>query len=480
MTRRTLVASAVVGGAAMVAVVAVTTLSGGSGDDALQAASQSTATTTILRQDLVERESVDGTLGYSDARKVINRLAGTVTWTPRVGSVVRTNHRLYAVDGEDVYLLDGAYPAYRTLQAGLSGRDVLSFERNMRALGMDPDGAMTVDGTWDAGTTAAAKRWQESKGVTADGSIEKGRIVFQPGARRVGAVRIPVGSSASGVGGGGNGSNSPAAHPGDTAPVTIMVAAHTDAPASGSSEAGARAAQAPATTTPAQPTTTTPTTTPARPTTTTPQPTATPRAATRTSASGSGAGARRTTSGESAGASGRSDGSGTASASASGGADVASELMTTTSTKRIVAIDLETTKRALARRGARVVVDLPDGGAIDGTIATVGAVAQRKATSQNDDPPATIKVVVRLRGSVGSGLDQAPVDVQLERRRARDALTVPVTALLARAGTGYAVEVRDGARRRVVEVRTGIYTDSYVEIDGPGLRAGMTVTNSAI
>ena len=60
---------------------------------------------------------------------------------------------------------------------------------------------MKVDGEWDSGTTAAVKRWQKRKGLTRTGEIELGRVVFQPGSRRIGEVQIAAGASASGGGG---------------------------------------------------------------------------------------------------------------------------------------------------------------------------------------------------------------------------------------------------------------------------------------
>ena len=139
--------------------------SGDGGAQPAAAASAATKTATIREQDLVETEEVDGTLGYCRSRAVVNRLSGTVTWVPEAGTVVQTNHRLYEVDGNAVYLLDGTYPAYRTLQDGLSGDDVRQFERNLRELDLDPNKKMQVDGVWDDGTTAAAKRWQKRKGM---------------------------------------------------------------------------------------------------------------------------------------------------------------------------------------------------------------------------------------------------------------------------------------------------------------------------
>lgn len=504
-SRRWIALGAVTLAAVTVGGVAATSLGGSGEAEAEGAATQSTATTKIVKQDLVEQETVDGTLGYSDARPVTNRLGGTVTWTPRVGSVVETNHRLYEVDGKAVYLLDGAYPAYRTLQPGTEGDDVLALERNLRALGLDSSKDMRVDGTWDSGTTAAVKRWQDRKGMSKTGSIEKGRIVFQPGARRVGEIAIKTGESASGGGGAGNApaSTQNAATVFQNASVaggaaTLQTVALAEPAASGSTETRAAVddgsaitavrAQAPDGT---SPTTPTPTPTPAQPKA--PKPSPTPKPQTPQGSSGGGGGTRARPSaggsapsggaggsGGAASGAGGSGASGGSSASGSSTTDVSSTVMTTTSVKRIVAVDLEATKQALAKVGGEVSVELPDGEDVAGTIVTVSKVAQKKASSADDDPPATIKVVIKLKESAGTGLDQAPVDVSLEKTRSKSVLTVPVTALIARQGGSFAVEVRDGASRKIVEVEPGLYTDSYVEIEGRGLAAGMTVTDARV
>jgi multidrug efflux pump subunit AcrA (membrane-fusion protein) len=124
---------------------------------------------------------------------------------------------------------------------------------------------------------------------------------------------------------------------------------------------------------------------------------------------------------------------------------------------------------------------MPDGKAVAGTITDIGRVAEQPPASAEDtDPPATIELTIRLKRRSGVVLDQAPVDVDLEKERARDVLTIPVTALLARQGGTFAVEVRNGDRRRIVPVETGLYTDGDVEISGPGLRAGMTITDARV
>jgi multidrug efflux pump subunit AcrA (membrane-fusion protein) len=54
---------------------------------------------------------------------------------------------------------------------------------------------------------------------------------------------------------------------------------------------------------------------------------------------------------------------------------------------------------------------------------------------------------------------------------------VPITALLARSGGGFAVELADSGRH-LVPVEPGTYADDYVEVAGSGLRAGMTVVTA--
>jgi len=115
-----------------------------------------------------------------------------------------------------------------------------------------------------------------------------------------------------------------------------------------------------------------------------------------------------------------------------------------------------------------VTVDLPSGQSVNGRIADVGKVA----TKHGDDT--TISVTVHVSGRVGN-LDQAPVDVGFAVERRRGALAVPVKALLARQGGGYAVELQGG---RKVSVEPGLFADDWVEVAGDGLRAGMRVVTA--
>ena len=75
--------------------------------------------------------------------------------------------------------------------------------------------------------------------------------------------------------------------------------------------------------------------------------------------------------------------------------------MTTTSTRRLVSVDLEATKQALAEKGDDVTLELPDGDDVAGTITSVGKVAEKNVTADDDDPPATIEVRIALKRSRG-------------------------------------------------------------------------------
>lgn len=148
-------------------------------------------------------------------------------------------------------------------------------------------------------------------------------------------------------------------------------------------------------------------------------------------------------------------------------------------------MDLATTKSGQARDGAPVTVQLPSGAYVHGHISAVGKVATAATSSANggssssSSSGATIKVTVKL-GSHGSSLDQAPVTVRFQQSRVKNALAIPVTALLARAGGTYAVELVDGSSRRLVTVTPGLYTSGFVQITGAGLRPGLRVTNAAV
>jgi peptidoglycan hydrolase-like protein with peptidoglycan-binding domain len=140
-------------------------------------------------------ETLDGTIGYDGDRDVIGNLAGTLTWLPAEGSVLRRGSRLNEVDGRArAVLMYGSRPAWRMLDSDASdGADILQLERNLEALGYTRKGDK-INRHWDSDTTAAVKRWQKAAGLPRDGRVDLGEVVFLPGAVRVTERPIALGS----------------------------------------------------------------------------------------------------------------------------------------------------------------------------------------------------------------------------------------------------------------------------------------------
>lgn len=167
--------------------------------------------TTVQRRDLVATDTESGTLTYSSPQTVFNRRSGTITWLPKVGQLVKPGQTLYQVDGQPVILLSGTTPAYRDLTSGVSdGPDVLELNQDLVAMGFDPGHEITVDNSWQSGTTDAVERWQASVGESQTGTISLGQVVFLPGAQRITSVNTVLGSTGgAGVGSGaGSGASS--------------------------------------------------------------------------------------------------------------------------------------------------------------------------------------------------------------------------------------------------------------------------------
>jgi peptidoglycan hydrolase-like protein with peptidoglycan-binding domain len=154
-------------------------------------------TAAVAARDLRAQEQVQGTLGYGDARAVTNQRQGTITWLPQEGTVVRRGQAVYRVDGRPVQLLYGRLPAWRELSVGVDdGADVRQLERNLVALGYDPNRVITVDDHFTSATRAAVKRWQEAVGLDQTGTVRPDDAVWQPGAVRVGELKAAVGDAA--------------------------------------------------------------------------------------------------------------------------------------------------------------------------------------------------------------------------------------------------------------------------------------------
>jgi peptidoglycan hydrolase-like protein with peptidoglycan-binding domain len=134
-----------------------------------------------------------------------------------------------------------------------------------------------------------------------------------------------------------------------------------------------------------------------------------------------------------------------------------------------VQVELDASQQGEVRKGDRVRIALPGNRAAQGRVGRLGSVA-RTPGEDDDAGAATIPAFIRLEDpGKARGLDRAPVRVEIRTRGVEDALSVPVTALLGRAGGGFAVEVvRAGGGRELVPVELGLYDTAggRVEVDG--------------
>ncbi|MGV9301790.1 peptidoglycan-binding protein [Nonomuraea sp. NPDC003727] len=329
--------------AVAVAGAAVAVLADGGTGAAAPAAAAVPATAPITRQDLIDTKTVDGALTYEGERQVAAGAAGTLTWLPDEGAVVRRGRSLFRTDRRPTVLMYGKLPLYRTLQLGVGdGPDVEQLERNLAALGYD---GFTVDDEFTYATYQAVVEWQEDRGLPETGRVDAAQVVFLPSAVRVTGVR---------------------------------------------GEVGGRAAH------------------------------------------------------------GR-------------------QVLAVSGLDRVVHVDLDTDDQTLARKGAKVTVELPGGEKAAGRITSVGTVAKTVKESTTVDVDITLDKAPRTK------LDQAPVEVELVSERREDVLAVPVEALLALREGGFGVEVVEGARTRLVPVEVGAFGSGMVEITGAGLAEGMKV-----
>jgi Putative peptidoglycan binding domain len=495
-------------------------------------------TEVVQRRTLVESVQVDGTLGYGDLRPALDRVGGTLTWLPRAGAVIEPGQTLFAVDDRPVVLMDGTVPAWRTLETGVrDGADVRQLERNLAALGYDPgvvDGTFTAatagavrawqddldlpqTGRVELGRVVflpGARRVAEVKGSLGGGGATGAAWDGGDGLRTMPIADVgttPATGGATGPGdGGGGGTGVPGA--GETTP--RGPAPQKPPPGGrggsggrgdgrGSGGAGGRGGGGSG------------------------------GSGGRGDGDGSGDTGGNGGGGGRGGAGGRGDGNGSGGAGggagapgrgggtpgaggdgtgpgaaapggaapdgsapaggggaagdggaggdgSGGGAGAGTEVLATTSTDRVVTAKLDTADQALARVGRRAEVTLPDGSVVAGRIMEVGTVA----TGGGDDggggagggeDTATLPVTIRLRSARRAGrLDEAPVTVALARTTRRDVLAVPVEALIARPGGGYAVAVvRRGSAQAVdVPVQPGMFADGWVELTDGAVREG--------
>jgi hypothetical protein len=322
-----------------------------------------TSTARVSLENVTSQTEVSATLGYSGTYTVINQAQGTVTWLPSVGQIVPQGQALYDVNGSPVVLLYGTTPAYRSLSEGatadaVSGADVESLNDDLVALGYITSADVGSDPSdFTYWTKVGVDDLQAALGVTQNGTLALGQVVFMPT-----AVRVT-----------GYGAN------------TVV----------------------------------------------------------------------------------------------GGAAQPASEILTGTSTGRLVTIDLDADQEGEIATGDKVTITLPNGQSTPGTVTSVGTVATVPSGDGSSGSTPTITVLVTPDDPMATGnLDQAPVQVSITTASAKSALVVPVDALLALSGGGYGLEVVSPKGAHSYEpVSLGLFDDAagVVQISGPGVAAGQRI-----
>jgi hypothetical protein len=189
----------------------------------------------------------------------------------------------------------------------------------------------------------------------------------------------------------------------------------------------------------------------------------------------------------------------TVSAPPGGSAQPGQTVLQGTSTARQVQVALDASQQTEVAVGDKVTITLPNNRTTPGIVSSVGAVATcpsssgssgsssnpaapgtdtcSSANSASATPTMTVYVTPSHPAATGKW-DQAPVQVGITTARVQGALVVPVTALLAQSGGGYAVEVVGaGASNHLLPVSLGLFDDAdgLVQVTGSGLSAGQEV-----
>ena len=388
-------------------------------DSGTAAGTTATGAATVQRRNLVATDTESGTLSYANSQTVYNRLSGTITWVPQVGQVIHPGHTLFEVDNKPVLLMNGSTPAYRALTSSdISGPDVYELNKNLVDLGYDPDG-IVVDDEWQAATTAGIERMQYDLGQTETGALTLGQVVFLPGPQMIQTVDTTVGSTAASYSPPQSSSNALFVdYPSDSSTTsTDTTTTSTDTTDTGTATTNTTSGTATTTTgTGTIPTSTGTSTT----TTTTPKTPTTPRSSTTVSggdnlskrtlqalmrliaqqqrelraeqrashspSSSSGKPSSKsptTKSPSSKSSSSKTGDTGASGESGTGGGGSATAVLSTSSTKLVVTVDLSASSQSEATIGEKVSVEMPNGSTVGGHVTAVSPVATSSSSADS-------------------------------------------------------------------------------------------------
>jgi peptidoglycan hydrolase-like protein with peptidoglycan-binding domain len=152
-------------------------------------------------------------------------------------------------------------------------------------------------------------------------------------------------------------------------------------------------------------------------------------------------------------------------------------VMRTSSTRRVVSVELGADQQSIAHGGQKVAVVLPGGAEVPGEVRSLTATEPsggEEGSGEEAEPGLEATVAVTGRHRIPA-LDGATVNVLFTQQVRKHVLSVPLTALVAIGGERFAVYVGEGGTRRQIVVTPGLAAAGYVEVQGKKLRPGMTV-----
>jgi len=155
------------------------------------------STVKVLQKDLTTYTETTATLGFTTSATISSPVAGTVTSLANVGDVIDAGSLVATIDANPVIALVGDVPGYRDLSTSSSaGADVRQLETNLVLLGFDPNSKVHIDEVYDTATAAAVTLWEDSIGLAGDGKAAQKEITYIPGRILVDTVSASVGGAA--------------------------------------------------------------------------------------------------------------------------------------------------------------------------------------------------------------------------------------------------------------------------------------------
>ncbi len=174
------------------------------------------------------------------------------------------------------------------------------------------------------------------------------------------------------------------------------------------------------------------------------------------------------------------------------GAPLNGTVLTWTGTERVVSVALDVQYEDIVAKGTKATLTLPDNTTVNAEVTDVGS----PTTPQSANPQggaggsggaanpaggsgsgkATLPVQLKVDDQKALGRYQAAaVKVSLKAQTRANVLAVPINALVAQRGGGYAVQVVGANGVQYKPVTVGMFADSMVEVSGPGITDGTVV-----